>query len=178
MTCHHLDLWYSLSTSIQPHLHTHPHHPPFKMWWTLWVLPLLVSMTIVYSKLLGTAYNPLAAIYIYIYIYTCVCLSVCLQVNVSPVTALKLLLELPPNITVNNTQRLSLLRRAFTTAQNMTVTTEFVEVLHFVNDYSCNQCEVHETESVELLYNNSVFVMNGLMKSDYNSAFWGLVIYY
>ena len=51
--------------------------------------------------------------------YTClsVCLSVCSQVDVSPVTALNLLLELPPN-TVNNTQRLPLLTRAFTTAQS------------------------------------------------------------
>ena len=50
----------------------------------------------------------------------------------SPVTALNLLLELPPN-TVNNTQRLSLLTRAFTAAQNMmTVTTEFVEVIRLV----------------------------------------------
>ena len=57
------------------------------------------------------------------------CLSVCPQVDVSPVTALNLLLELPPN-TVNNTQRLSLLRRAFTAARGMTaVTTEFVEVI-------------------------------------------------
>ena len=53
------------------------------------------------------------------------------QVDVSPVTALNLLLELPPN-TVNNTQRLSLLTRAFTAAQNMTVTTEFVEVYSLV----------------------------------------------
>ena len=53
-------------------------------------------------------------------------LSVCPQIYVAPVTALNLLLELSPN-TVNNTQRLSLLRRA---AQGMTaVTTEFVEVI-------------------------------------------------
>ena len=62
-------------------------------------------------------------------LFLSVCLSVCPQVDVSPVTALNLLLELPPN-TVNNTQRLSLLRRAFTAARGMTaVTTEFVEVI-------------------------------------------------
>ena len=59
----------------------------------------------------------------------CACLSVCPQIDVSPVTALKLLLELPPN-TVNNTQRLSLLTRAFSVVNSsaMAISTEFVEV--------------------------------------------------
>ena len=62
-----------------------------------------------------------------------VCLFVCPQVDVSPVTALNLLLKLPLN-TVNNTQRLSLLTKAFTAAQDMmTATTEFVEVTRLAN---------------------------------------------
>ena len=60
--------------------------------------------------------------------YTCP--SVCPQVDVSPVTALNLLLELPPN-TVNNTQRLPLLARAFTAAQsNGTANSLLLEVCY------------------------------------------------
>ena len=69
-----------------------------------------------------------------------VCPSVCPQVDVSPVTALNLLLEIPPN-TVNNTQRLALLTRAFTAAQsNGTANSLLLEV--------CNntlKCDVFET---------------------------------
>ena len=62
--------------------------------------------------------------------FTCIlCLSVCPQIDASPVTGLKLLLQLPPN-TVNNTQRLSLLTRAFSAVSSsaMAISTEFVEV--------------------------------------------------
>ena len=60
----------------------------------------------------------------------------------SPVTALNLLLEIPQN-TVNNTQRLSLLTKAFTAAQDMmTVTTEFVEVIRLVKYHAITRTNI------------------------------------
>ena len=91
--------------------------------------------------------------------YTClsVCLSVCSQVDVSPVTALNLLLELPPN-TVNNTQRLPLLTRAFTTAQsNGTANKLLLEVCN--NMLKCVICVWNIANVAKFSYYATVPVM-------------------
>ena len=104
MTYHHLDLWYSPSTSklstwpcIQPHLliqspphlHLHPHHPLFKMLKILWVLFFLSAWTM-YSTVPPKLYSiecNWSCLDLFVYLSVCLSTGWCVSCGCSEPTA-------------------------------------------------------------------------------------------